>query len=574
MRAGYALIAVGLLANLQVAVAAAPMKRGLVACWTDGGVYISWRLLAEDPPDAAFHVYRHAGGGTPVRATSEPLRGGTNWLDDSPAAAQAAGYSIAIADGERGEAAGVLPANDNNEANRATIRFQGDYAAQKVGIGDLDGDGRLDYVVKQPNFNVDPYEAPGYWKKSQDTYKLEAYNADGRFMWRHDMGWSIEEGIWYSPYVVYDLDGDGRAEVYTKAGEGDPRDPDGRVTSGAEWLVKLDGATGNVLQRLPWPDRNGYDRYNYYCRNLLGIAYLDGRSPHLIVQRGTYTLIKVEAYNGKLERVWAWDSKSEKDRYAGQGMHGMHAADVDADGRDEIIIGSAVLDDTGRGLWTRSTGHPDACYVGDIDPARPGLEIFFGIEPRQKRDAVCLAEARSGKTLWGCDESSTHVHHQGLAADLLAEYPGQECYAGEKDSSRFWLYTADGRRIGDRSIGGLAPRAAWWDGDAQKELILDGRIVDFQLPAQSQPADGGERQTRPAKSPAHDSIGGTVIGIADVLGDWREEIITSLPGELRIYTTGVPTTTRRAWLMQDRLYRTDTAAAAMGYFSPPQLSKW
>lgn len=102
-----------------------------------------------------------------------------------------------------------------------SIRLQGNYLAQKVGIGDLDGDGRLDFVIKQPEGNIDPYEE--YWTRSPETYKLEAYRHDGRFLWRFDLGWSIERGIWYSPYLVYDLDGDGKAEVAVKTGEGDPR---------------------------------------------------------------------------------------------------------------------------------------------------------------------------------------------------------------------------------------------------------------------------------------------------------------------------------------------------------------
>jgi len=149
----------------------------------------------------------------------------------------------------------------------------------KVGIADLDGDGIYEYIIKQPNFNTDPYQRPGYWKKSTTTYKLEAYRIDGTMMWRHDMGWSIEAGIWYSPWVVYDVDGDGKAEVYCKAGEGDPRDEKGLVQTGPEYMVKLDGQTGEVIAKMPWLSRDGFSQYNYYCRNFLTVAYLDGRKP-------------------------------------------------------------------------------------------------------------------------------------------------------------------------------------------------------------------------------------------------------------------------------------------------------
>ncbi len=553
--------------SLLAGLAIAPVRagespdRGVVALRrANGDVYVGWRLLAADPKDVAFHVYRGASAGGPfTRLTREPIRDSTNFVDGPAAATAEPGplyYAVQAVVGGGPETPGpaVRVADTPGGASCIRIRLDGRCTFQKAAVADLDGDGQYDYVIKQPDFNVDPYEKPGYWKRSEDTYKLEAYRGDGEFLWRYDMGWSIEEGVWYSPYVVYDLDGDGKAEVYAKAGEGDPRDPDGRVSSGPEWLVKIDGLTGKVLRKIPWPDRSGYEKYNYYCRNLLGVAYLDGRRPHLIIERGTYTQIKVEAYDPDLKLVWRWNSTREKERYNGQGMHGMHAADIDGDGRDEIILGSAVLDDNGHGLWTRGVGHPDACYVGDIDPSHPGLEIFYGIEPPQKRDAVCLVDARSGKLLWGCDEPSTHVHSAGMCADILAEYPGQECYAGEKDGSRYWLFAADGRRIGDKSIGGLNPRAVWWDADPQKEPVLSGRIGRYQ-------------------GQSYDAIEGTVVTIADVLGDWREEIITSLPGELRIYTTTIPARTRRTCLMQDRLYRLDVTMASMGYFYPPQLSR-
>lgn len=542
-----------------LASAAEKFDRGLIALHTDNGIYVGWRLLASDPKGIAFHVYRGIGPAPVQQLTSEPISNSTNFMDStipSGTALKDVSYHIQPTNTKTKEliSAPVPLEQFTWEGIFRRIKLQGNYTAQKVGIGDLDGDGRYDYVIKQPDFNVDPYEAPGYWKKSEDTYTLEAYNADGKPLWTYNMGWSIEEGVWYSPYIVYDFDGDGRAEVYAKAGEGDPRDSDGRVTSGPEYLVKINGLTGKVERRIPWPDRSGYEKYNYYCRNLLGIAYLDGKRPHLIVQRGTYTQIKVEAYDPQLNLVWKWNSRDEKRKYNGQGMHGMHAADVDADGRDEIILGAAVLDNNGKGLWTRETGHPDVCYIGDIDPAHPGLEIFYGIEPRQKRDAVCLVEAATGRTLWGCDEPTTHVHGQGMVADIIPEYPGQECYAGEKDRSRFWLYSATGKRIGEKEIGGLNPRAFWWDADSQKELYLNGHVVNYAGP-----------QLAPMQ--------GTIIAIADVLGDWREEVITSLPGEIRIYTTTIPAVTRRPCLMQDRLYRNDVAVASMGYYYPPQLSK-
>jgi rhamnogalacturonan endolyase len=342
--------------------------------------------------------------------------------------------------------------------------------------------------------------------------------------------------------------------VFTKAGEGDPRDADGRVTSGPEHLVVLDGQTGQVRKKLPWPSREGIGDYNYYCRNLLGIAYLDGQRPHLIVERGTYTLIKVQAYDPALNLKWAWESAGEWADYRGQGMHGMHAADVDDDGRDEVIIGSAVIDDNGKPLWTTRLGHPDACYVADIDPQRPGLEIFYGIEPRRASNAVCLVEARTGKILWGNVERTTHVHGQGMVGDIDPAHAGLECYVGEKDGSNYWLYSAAGERLSHESLGELTPKAVFWTAEPWKVYVAGSGI--WRYPRERIGA-----------------IEGRVVAIADCLGDWREELITSLEGEIRIYTTTIPTPLRRKCLMQDRLYRNDVAVQTMGYFYPPQLQK-
>ena len=146
-----------------------------------------------------------------------------------------------------------------------------------MGIADLDGDGAYEYLIKQPDFNTDPYQKPGYWRPSTTTYKIEAYKTDGTMLWRHDMGWSIEAGIWYSPWVVYDVDGDGRAEVYCKAGEGDPRDEKGLVTTGPEYLLKLDGLTGKELAAV-MADARWLRGIQPLSAQLLSIAYLTARA--------------------------------------------------------------------------------------------------------------------------------------------------------------------------------------------------------------------------------------------------------------------------------------------------------
>ena len=544
------------------------LDRGVVARPVDGGnVYVGWRMLNTDGDgaDVAFNVYRRTGDGEPVRLNKEPIVGTTDFVDAAATAArQHAWFVRPVVAGKEGPSSREARATPGGKVlPYVAIKLRGDYTFQKAGIADLDGDGQLDFVLKQPGGNIDPWHK--FWKPSPDTYKLEAYRGDGRFLWRHDLGWSIERGIWYSPYVVYDLDGDGKAEVAAKTGEGDPREPDGHVRSGPEHLAIIDGLTGKVVTQVAWPSRDGFDGergYNYASRNQLGVAYLDGRRPFLIVERGTYNLIKVVAYrleNGRLYEHWRWDNTDEPKTYWGQGAHWMHAADVDGDGRDEVVLGSAVLDDDGTALWTTGLGHPDHCYVGDIDPARPGLEMYYGMETRQKdRNGMCLVDAATGKILWGHEGATRHVHSSGMCSDIDARYPGAECYSADTDSQKKYawsrLRTARGEVISEENLDGFGPRCVYWDADPQRELLRRGRISDY---------GGHEMPPR---------VEGSLIAVADILGDWREEIITCVKGELRIYTTTIPAADRRTCLIEDRLYRMDVVAAAMGYFQVPMTS--
>jgi len=290
------------LALYTVASGVEKLDRGLVALKReDGSVFLSWRLLADDPPDMAFTVMRVPDGlSVPDQWTNltkgRPYRQ-ANFVDKEQKGTKLwAGYALYrfskdrnLKESQKLDFVGVFP------KPYITIPLKGNYDFQKVGIGDLDGDGKYEFIIKQPNFNTDPYQKPGYWKRSPTTYKLEAYRLDGTMMWRYDMGWAIEAGIWYSPWIVYDIDGDGKAEVYCKAGEGDPREEAGHVESGPEYLVKIDGETGKIVAKTDWLSREGFSSYNYYCRNFLTVAYLDGKKPSMVMQRGTYNLIKISA---------------------------------------------------------------------------------------------------------------------------------------------------------------------------------------------------------------------------------------------------------------------------------------
>lgn len=537
------------------------LDRGLVAI-TSGPqeVYLSWRFLKQDSGDIAFNVYRTQKGEKATLLNKQPLSKTCDFVDRNVPAGEYEYQLRAVRQGQEGPVEATAQVKVTGKAQPyLSIKLDGDHTFQKVGIADLNGDGKLEIVIKQPNQNIDPYEK--YWKPSPGTYKLEAYTLDGKFLWRYDLGWAIEQGIWYSPYIVYDLDGDGKAEVAVKTGEGDPRGPDGRVGTGPEYVTILNGETGQPVTRVDWPSRDLFPSYNYASRNQLAVAYLDGQRPSLIVLRGTYNVMLAIAYryeNGKLIEQWRFDNRNMDRKYSGQGAHWTQAADVDGDGKDEVLLGSVVLDDDGQPLWSTGLGHPDHAYIGDLDPERPGLEIYYGIETRQPKNGMCMVDAKTGEILWGYDGPTRHVHSHGMCSDIDARYPGAESYSADTDAKKdfAWarLWSAKGQVISEERLGGFGPWVAYWDADPQREIILGSRIRKY---------PEGDLAPR---------LEGSYVATVDLLGDWREEIITTLPGEMRIYVTTIPAQDRRRCLLQDPIYRLDVAMAAMGYYQPPMPS--
>ncbi len=536
------------------------LDRGLIAIRTESGVHLGWRLLKTDPKETTFDVYRIAADGKETKLNESPVTKTTDFTDkDVPKDADCR-WMVRVSGGTKNSVA----ESDEvvaQETPYVSIKLKGEKSFDRIAFADLDGDGKLDYVIKTPNSNIDPYI--NYWKKSPSPYKLQAYKSDGTFLWEYDLGWGIEQGIWYSPYLVADLDGDGCAEIAVKTCPGDFRDENGRVYSGPEHLMILDGKTGKERLHIDWPERDGLS-YNLSSRHQLCLAYLDGKTPSLIVLRGTYSRQVAVAYQlkpgaNKLEELWRYDNRWMRHlgRW-GQGAHTTHAFDLDGDGRDEVILGSIVLDDDGSVLWELKLGHPDHLYVGDIDPERPGLEIVYGIETRQKeRNGVCMVDAQTGKILWGHDKPTIHVHSTGMVSDIDARYPGCEIWSGERDSETDrWLRDAKGNFLDlpkDFPVKSLAPRSVWWDADLQRELIHGPRPVDFPS----------------FKSVDKTKFEGSIRLIGDVLGDWREEVVTSCDGEIRIYSTTIPAEDRRTTFLQDANYRATLRECSMGYWQIP-----
>ncbi len=543
------------------------INRGLVAFEVAEGIYLSWRLLESDDDNTAFDVYEVEQGKKPEKINKEAVTVTTDFI--YPNGSIDSKYFVQPIGSNKSE---VVASMAKSEIPYKSIRFQGEYMPDRLAVGDLNGDGEYDYIIKQPGGRVDP----GVWRKSPDTFKLEAYLSDGTFLWRKDLGWNIELGIWYSPFIVYDFNGDGKAEVAVKTAPTDKdfRAEDGRVFDGPEYCSVLDGMTGEEIDRVDWPARNPrFGHYNRNNRNQMGMAYLDGKTPCLLVARGTYRLMQVDAYqlNGqKLERLWRWDGDEENPVIRSQGAHSLHTVDVDEDGRDEIVLGSAVLDDDGTLLFSAGVGHSDKCFVSDIDPERPGMEIFFANEVWHDSAGVSMVDARTGEQIWNINHYTRHVGN-GMVADIMPDIPGLECFATEDSKAGLhdkYMLSANGKYLHRNDSIPQCTNWVFWDADKLRESIefseQRGRTRSSWKPEYA--------VVKYPNDTICNSMEGSVMMMADLYGDWREELVCVLPGELRIYSTTIPATDRRICLMQDHLYRSDVVHRSMGYFQPPITS--
>ena len=530
------------------------LGRGLVVVRFDSNkAYLSWRLLSDDPQGIVFNLYRAGEDGKPMRLNREPIAITTDFLDFPVSFIHENRWILESIDGKEETISDQvsLPAGAPVRQYQAIQLQPGIHGRgiHKIGVGDLDGDGEYDFVIKRPAGRVDP----GTVRKSPQTFKVEGYTRDGTFLWRNDLGWSIELGTWYSPMVVYDLNGDGKAEVAIKTAEGDHRQSNGQVLSGPEYCSVWNGQTGETIDRVDWiprgkPEDWGDTVGNRMNRNMMGVAYLDGKTPALLVLRGIYGLMKMDAWllkNNKLIRAWSWTNQTAGWKYQGQGQHNIHVADIDGDGLDEILNGSIAIDQDGRILWSTGLGHGDRFYISDIDPVHPGLEVWASYEDPHPQNGVSLWNACTGDLIFGTrTEITDNQIRRALVSDIDPRYPGMECWATD------FFYTCSGEPI----PGPVPPLEGlvWWDADHLREIEEGGRIFKWK----------GRTLTS--------GIEGHVMLWADLVGDWREEVVTcTRSNEIRIYTTVIPAQDRRVCLMQDPLYRMDVALKAMGYDQVP-----
>lgn len=551
------------------------LDRGVVAVKVSSGVYISWRVLGTETADVTYNLYRDS-----VKLTN--ISGASNYVDKSGTASSKYSVSAVINGNEQAMSSAVSVWGSNYLQIPLQIPNGGTtpdgvtytYSANDCSVGDLDGDGQYEIILKWDPSNAKDNSQSGY---TGNVY-IDAYKMNGKRLWRIDLGKNIRAGAHYTQFMVYDLDGDGKAEIACKTSDGtkdgmgnvignagaDYRNSSGYILTGSEYLSIFEGATGKALYTGNYEPARGTvsgwgDSYGNRVDRFLGcIAYLDGVHPSLVMCRGYYTRTVLVAYdwNGStLTKRWTFDSNSSGNSgYAGQGNHNLSVADVDEDGKDEIVYGSCTIDDSGKGLYTTDLRHGDSMHLGDLNPNRPGLEVWSCHEDTAGNGGVgaSFRDAKTGSVIFKFGASKDVG--RACSADLTAQYPGEEVWAAGSP-----LYSCTGQNIG--SAPSQKNFAIWWDGDELRELLDGTSITKY----------GGGTLLSAADCASNNGTKSTPCLQADILGDWREEAVwrTSDNKYLNIYTTTDLTSRRIYTLMHDAVYRLGIAWQNVAYNQPP-----
>ncbi len=577
------------LARMQVE----DLRRGLIAVRQDDGYYLSWRLLGTEPYETGFNVYRDE-----TRLNEEPITGATLFLDaEAPLNSV---YTVrTVHNGEEGNAsvpARIINLTEGPNAGYFDIPLQrpangvhgGSYSPNDASVGDLNGDGHYEIVLMWNPSNARDNSQRGH----TDNVLLDAYTLEGEHLWRIDLGPNIRAGAHYTQFMVYDFDGNGRAEIMVKTapgtrdgtgafiGKGPAADADheadyrnnaGYVLEGPEYLSVFDGLTGAELDTVnyipargnvsDWGDGYGnrVDRFN------AAVAYLDGERPSGVFQRGYYTRLAMVAWDwrdGELTHRWTFDSDTPGNRsYRGQGNHSVTVVDANNNGRHDIVTGAAVIASDGTGMTNVSEtisrdGHGDANHVTQMSKDDPIPYVYM---PFEGAGGLALRPANSPQYLWyhhrGVD------HGRGVGAELDPENPGFHFWgSGEAGSN---LYNFAGERVGDSPNS--VNHVIWWNGELSRELLNSNTIDQWSI--------SRNEATRLLTAEGASSINGTKANPnlqVDLFGDWREEVIFNHNNtHLRVYTTTMPTEYRLPTLMHDPVYRVAIAWQNSSYNQPP-----
>ena len=603
------------------------LNRGVVAFRDGAQVIVSWRTLSADAIGQPFDVFRNG-----QKLNTAPLtKGGSFFIDSQPLTVDAT-YEVrgGSCDGSFTLKAdtphGYLPLKLQKPAAGTTPDGETfTYSANDASVADVDGDGQYEIILKWDPSNAHDNAHDGYTGPTL----FDCYRLDGTLLWRIDMGINIRSGAHYVPFIAYDLDGDGKAEFIVKTSDGtrdglgqiigdsladyrhrapenaqnptperewskynkQGRPKTGRILTGAEYITVFNGLTGEAMDTKPYiPERGnlkdwGDDYANRSDRMLAAVGYLDGQHASAIFCRGYYTRTVLAAWDWdgrELKQHWVFDTDAPgtgKDgkphsTYAGQGNHNLRVADVDGDGCDEITYGSMAVDHDGIGLYNTGMGHGDAIHLMAFDPTTDELQVWDCHENR--RDGSDFRKAKSGEIIFQLPSKSDVG--RAMAADIDPESRGVEMWSTDSHGIRNIkgevLYTAmdpddpqhqQHLKLGDRYLS--VNFGIWWDGDLLREL-LDHETVskyDWQQKtiADVKHFDGVVFNNGTKSNPCL---------AADILGDWREEVIARTPDsdELRIFITPIPTDHRINCLMEDIPYRLSTAAQNVGYNQPSE----
>ena len=616
------------------------LDRGTVAVKKNDGVYLSWRLLGtESLTNQAFDIYRDS---EKIYTTGE--HDATCYTDSKGTADNK--YTV-VPKGEaidKTEAVDVWTTNTTYKGRSVAykdIAFkvpdggktptdeEYTYTANDMSVGDLDGDGEYEYIVKWDPSNSKDNSVKGY---TGNVY-LDAYELDGTLLWRIDLGVNIRAGAHYTQYMVYDFDGDGKSEVILKTAPGS-KDGEGNYVSkagknitkgddkkdcrnssgllmgkdgGPEYLTVFNGETGAAMQTVDFdPPRSiltssewGDSYANRSERYLAAVAYLDGVHPSVVMTRGYYTYVYAAAYTWDgtdLKEQWLSTNTPTKEnggkgctvKYAdgtsknnpnktlyAQGAHSVSVADVDNDGYDEIIFGSAVLDHDGTVLTYDGRGHGDAEHVSDFD--NDGKQEIFMAHEAGKHNDDTIPYAVDIKRYNG------DIMLQAAQGDIgrgIMDNVDDEYALSSGNLSLFWSVAADGiynqagEKVGDipnTNGSNMENFAVYWDGDLGRELLDGNKLVKYSIKS------GTERIYYDSKNSTlpgsiNNSTKSNACLTADLFGDWREEIVLRYGDGVRIYFSTIPTDYRLTTLMHDSQYRCAIAWQNVGYNQPPHTS--
>ena len=562
--------------------------RGLIAVReNDSTVNISWRYLSSDPIQTAFDIYRNG-----QKINTFPLKNSTYFKDKNIPPGSLI-YELKARFPDQKDKSEIFTCSIGENSGFGYINIPLDvpegittafgrpvfYNANDASIGDVDGDGEFEIILKWEPSNARDNAHDGF---TANVY-FDCYRLSGEKLWRIDLGKNIRAGAHYTQFMVYDLDGDNKAEVVMKTADGtvdgqgntigdkdaDHRNEVGRILSGPEYLTVFEGLTGKALHTIDYlPERGelsswGDSRGNRSERYLACVAYLDGVHPSVVMCRGYYARTVLAAFDwkgGKLTSRWVFDSDEKGNKaYAGQGNHNLRVGDVDSDGCDEIIYGACVIDNNGKGLYSTRMGHGDAIHLTAFDPSSRRLQVWDCHE--NKKDGSSFRDAATGKIIFQV-KSNIDVG-RCLAADIDPNSKGVEMWSIASEGIR----NIKGEVINPSTRGVSINMASWWDGDLSRELLDGTRITKYN------PETGRSELLFDCEDCARNN--GTKSNpclSADIVGDWREEIVlrTRDNKNLRIYMTPYETDYRFHTFLEDPVYRISIATQNVAYNQPTQ----